>query len=195
MEKQMKGKTTLGRYSRIPAPIDTGRHYESSVEFLWDYYLKYKTALESGEEYTRTDTAENYACGLPVPPFQRDPVWTIAQQIKFIESVWQSITLGSYTLHEVDWDTKTGKPLTFSFWIIDGLQRLTTLQNFFEDKFRVFGLYYSELTEIEIIRFLRTKFVHYESDLWDLKKIENLYDRLAFGGTPHKESDRILEKL
>lgn len=172
---------------RIPAKIDRGRHHESDVSALIHMYERHHSGKESGY----TAKADRYACGLPIPDFQREFCWNEQQQIKFVESVWLGLPLGSYIFVELNWNTD-GSPTPFSGWLIDGQQRLITVQRYLEDQFKVFGLYYSELTKREKHRFEGIKFTHYEIQLDDKRQIIDLYNRLAFGGTPHKESERAI---
>tara|TARA_Y100001972_G_scaffold115322_2_gene151896 strand:- start:2682 stop:3227 length:546 start_codon:yes stop_codon:yes gene_type:complete len=174
--------------SRIPAAIDQGRHRESTMSCLWQDWQSYKELIAKGEDLI-TDTGATYACGLPVPEFQRDLCWSQSQEILFIESAWLGMPLGTYTVHKMDWHSN-GRATKYSGWLLDGQQRLTAIQHYWEDKFPVFGLHYSELTQVEKYRFERIKFTHYEPELWDESLIKELYNRMALGGVAHKETDR-----
>lgn len=175
--------------AKIPSPIDYGKHCESTVDFLWYHWQKHISLLQSGVNLL-TDTADRYACGLPIPNFQRQLCWSPEQEKAFIESIWLELPLGTYSIHEMDWGNDGGaKAKHFSGWVIDGQQRLTTIQRYWEDKFKVYGSLYSELTPRERRRFLNTKFVHYESSLWNEAAIKDLYNRMAFGGVAHQPNE------
>lgn len=173
---------------RMPAPMDQGKSSESVMGYLHQMYREHHDLIARGEP-SLTDSALRYACGLPVPDFQRELVWTRDQEVAFIESAWLGIPLGTFNHHAMDWK-QNGVAKTFSGWLIDGQQRITTIERYWNDEFPVFGLFWSELTRREVRRFMSIKFPHFESDLWDEAQIRDLYNRLAFGGTPHKASDR-----
>ena len=173
---------------RIPPAIDHGKHSESCISYLWEEWQEHKELLGKGAALV-TDTGKSYACGLPVPGFQRDLCWTLEQEVAFIESAWLGLPLGTYSFHRMDWRSD-GVAMKYSGWLLDGQQRLTAIQRYWEDQFSVFGLFFSELSQIEMRRFHAIKFSHYEPELWDERLIRDLYNRMALGGVAHKESDR-----
>jgi hypothetical protein len=92
--------------------------------------------------------------------------------------------IGFYCTHSVDWDNDASVK-SFSGWLIDEQQRLTTIERYWTDEFKVYGRYFSELTRKEIIRFMRISFKQRKVSLNDEQLIKDLYNRMAFGGTPH----------
>lgn len=172
---------------RIPPRIDFGNTIDSTLNALLDNYEQHKQALKSGGMLYH-DTASRYACGYPVPPFQRQLVWTDSQKVAFIESLWLGINPGSYTLHDSAY-IKGGQPKKYSGWIIDGQQRITTIQQYVDGEFEVFGLLYPDLTPQEKRRFRMVKFTHTVSALWDEDQIKRLYNLMAFGGTSHRPEE------
>jgi len=177
------------KYDRIPKPMVRGKNRLTSMECLYVIYSHHKMIV-SGQEPADYDSAERYACGYPLPPFQRDFVWSEEQAISFIESAFKGIDIGYYAVH--GWDYKNDNIKKFSGWLLDGQQRLTVIQNYWDDKLKVFGLYWSELTRIEQKIFLRVSFQSYETEIWNLEGIKEYYTALAFGGTPHSDTDRPL---
>ncbi|WP_415913432.1 DUF262 domain-containing protein [Neptuniibacter sp. QD37_11] len=173
---------------RIPAKIDIGTYRDSDFDYIFHHWEKHQEEIKSGEPLS-TDSAERYVCGYPIPSFQRDLCWTLEQEVRFIESCWLSGDVGTFTAHKCDWHSDASA-MPFSGWLIDGQQRLTSVERYWCDEFKVFGLYWSELTRLEQIRFKRVKFAHYESSLWDEAKIRNLYNLKAYGGTPHRPEER-----
>lgn len=173
-----------------PAKANLGKSYESCLTYL-DCALKDHRELVAKGEPLLTVTAERYACGLPIPSFQRDLAWTRQQQIRFIESAWKGIPLGTFTLHQMDWKGGDGGAVPFSGWIIDGQQRLTAIDAYWHDGFPVYGALWSELSQRDRREFLGVKFGHYEVVMNSIEEIKELYLVLAFGGTAHTEADRL----
>ena len=116
-----------GSEMRIPSVIDTGKTVESCIESLWCNYRQHIEAKPHA--LPLHDSASRYACGYPVPSFQRHLVWTLAQKVAFVESLWLGIYPGTYCIHESDW-SRDGTPVPFSGWLIDGQQRLTTIEQY-----------------------------------------------------------------
>lgn len=172
---------------RIPEALNQGEQLQTTIQYLHSHYRDFRLNQEKGAALDTVE-AERYACGFPIPPFQRDQVWTHAQEVAFLESVWLRLPIGTFTHHKMDWRGNQARP--FSGWLIDGQQRLTTIERYWEDRIPVFGFYWSELNKVEQRRFWSVPFPHFQPALWDEVAIRDLYNRLALGGTPHQESDR-----
>lgn len=120
-----------------------------------------------------------------IPTFQRELCWTISQEIAFIESIWLDYPIGNYMVNSIDDIDSDLHNL-----LIDGQQRLNTLQRYFNNEFSVFGFYWNELNRLEISRFLNRKFVCLQINETDLPKLKDAYNRLNFSGTPHNENKK-----
>ena len=117
-----------------------------------------------------------------LPPFQRGEVWTTEQKSKFIESLWMHLPISVYAYNQSPSMGHTDQ------WLIDGQQRWAAIRDFIANKFTVFdGLIYSDMTEVEDRKFRNTGFpcILIHSD--DEAELEEMYNRLAYGGTPHKK--------
>ena len=124
------------------------------------------------------------------PDFQRGHVWNEGQQIAFIEYIMMGGTSGRqlYFNHPGWMSSFKG-----DFVLVDGLQRLTAVLEFLNNKVKVFGKYFNE----------------YEGRLcsdWifdiNIAKIQKRVDVLKWyyfmnvGGTPHsKEEIKKIERL
>lgn len=118
---------------------------------------------------------------LVLPDFQRPPVWSQAQQVRFIESIWGGLPIGAYVYNRAqDGDGPTDN------WLLDGQQRITALMAYVDDAFPVLGHLYSEITEIDRRRFGMREFPALETRIDDVDQLREVYDRLAYGGTPHE---------
>lgn len=114
---------------------------------------------------------------LLIPDFQRELVWTLDQKIRFMESVILNLPIGVYTLHE-----NPG----FTYGLLDGQQRWDAIFGFLDDKFEVFGYRWSALTEIDRRRLHNTVFACRAIKGFSRDQQKEIYDRLAYGGTPHE---------
>lgn len=117
-----------------------------------------------------------------LPPFQRPPVWTEAQQIRFVESCWLGLPIGAIVFNQPnDYSSRTDQ------WLLDGQQRTTAIYAYMDDAFPVFGYRFSELTEVDHRKWSwSTAFPTLITCLTDEAELEEVYDRLAYGGTAHE---------
>jgi len=129
---------------------------------------------------------------MPLPPFQRPQKWTLEQQVSFVESVVYGIPLGTYSFVNIAWSD--GKVNPMAGWVLDGQQRLTALESFFNDEFAVFGLKFSDLNQIERNKILHTKFSAHVISVETEQEARMIYDLMAFGGVQHEEHERALPK-
>lgn len=120
-----------------------------------------------------------------LPPFQRPPVWTQAQQVRFIESALLALPIGVFIYNRA--------PGTrFDAWLLDGQQRVTAVLAYMADEFPVMGYRFSELAPADVRRWdMTTSFGCMETSLTDEGALRDLYDRLAYGGTPHDPDARV----
>lgn len=121
-----------------------------------------------------------------LPPFQRPSVWTLEQKVRFIESIWGRLPLGAYVVNRVIGDRSCDG------WLLDGQQRITAIMEYVEDQFPVFGYLWSELDLLDHRNFAMIPMACLETQLTDHDKLREIYDRLAYGGTPHDLVDRLV---
>jgi hypothetical protein len=120
-----------------------------------------------------------------LPPFQRPPVWTTEQKVRFIESAWLGLPIGVYIINRAEYDSP------FDNWLLDGQQRVTAVLEYMADAFPVLGYHYGELTDVDHRGWeIGTVFGRLETNLEDEAQLRDVYDRLAYGGTPHAPKDR-----
>lgn len=79
-----------------------------------------------------------------LPPFQRPPVWTREQQIRFIESCWMGLPIGAIVYNQGAYDSR------FDTWLLDGQQRVTSVLAYVADAFPVYGYRFSELGVVDL---------------------------------------------
>lgn len=134
---------------------------------------------------------QDYLLGFFIPPFQRPHVWDQARSIRFVESAWLGIHLGTYVANSADDIVKsTGKFPRQDGWLIDGQQRLRALDGYFRDRYPVFGTLFSELTTREKRRFGQIVFARTTIREGDEQVLRELYNRLNFGGVAHTKNQR-----
>jgi hypothetical protein len=122
-----------------------------------------------------------------LPPFQRPPVWTKEQKVRFIESAWMGLPLGVFVFNQSGYDSR------FDNWLLDGQQRITAVLEYVADGFDVYGYKFSELTEVDHRKWdLSTAFPCLRTNLEDEEALRDVYMRLAYGGTAHAPSHKDL---
>lgn len=141
-----------------------------------------------------TQPGERQLLCFVLPPWQRPDVWTTQQKSRFIESLFLGLGPGYYVVNGVEFDQK-GEPLPGSGWLLDGQQRITAIQDFVDNKFRIFGdTYCQDMGTITLRRrFFNLAFPCVElAYSADENLLKTLYNRLNFGGTPHSPEQRAL---
>lgn len=73
------------------------------------------------------------------PSYQRDLVWSLKDEQKLIESIFNRVDIGKFVFIQMGYSSK------LLYEILDGKQRLTALYRFYTDQFTYKGYYYSEL--------------------------------------------------
>lgn len=77
------------------------------------------------------------------PDYQRDYVWTHEDKEALIDSIFKHVDIGKFLFNYLYDDT------TYGYEIIDGKQRLSTLVEFYENKFPYKDVYYNELSHTD----------------------------------------------
>jgi hypothetical protein len=132
--------------------------------------------------------------GIPVPSWQRHLVWNVGQKARFITAVWSGADLGSYLTNE--WCECTGRAMAENSEIlIDGQQRLHSLEDFFLDRLAAPDIQgqprvWSELGNVERKRFLSTIFPHSSVSSDDEMALRRTYDLCALGVVPRTHDQR-----
>lgn len=122
---------------------------------------------------------ERYLGAFIVPRFQRGLVWTLAQKVRLIESLYMGLPVGA-----VVWN----QPMHVGpcdLWLLDGQQRITAITEWLSGAFPVSGWRYLDLPEIERRHFDRIGIESIQTEIEDEATCREVYDRLVYGGTPH----------
>ncbi|OAH21594.1 hypothetical protein AX289_16825 [Methylorubrum populi] len=153
-----------------------------SCSFTVDFGLLSKPRRRPNEEI-----GERVLGAFILPPFQRPAVWTQEQQIRFVESIWYGLPLPAY-IYNLTRHPSTGSHT--DYWLIDGQQRWTAVLDYVEDKFPVLGYLYSEVSHGDRYAFESRPWTCVRTEYVDELVLRDIYDRLAYGGTPHDPSER-----
>lgn len=124
-------------------------------------------------------------CGMVIPDFQRGLVWSEAQQVKLIHSVWMGIPIGTYS---VNFSTDRLPPRLTNI-LIDGQQRINSLRAYWDDEIAYQGYLWSQLSELDRRYFVRGSFPQMRTESKDIGEVLRYYEVMNFGGTDHTQDD------
>lgn len=124
---------TSGNEGPIPAPEDDDEDLSEGGLYPYD---PTQSDIDIREEtpsvYELVVRRYDFGDLIIDPEFQRNFVWDKVRMSRFIESIILNFPIPSFYLNE----TREGKQI-----VVDGLQRITTLQRFMRDEFRLQGLH------------------------------------------------------
>jgi hypothetical protein len=170
----------------------TVSHYP--IDVLVGHWEKYLVDPSSARD--RFPWAPRFVMGMPVTTWARDVQWNIGQQARFITAVWAELDLGSYLTNDWCEPAITGKAFAENSEIlIDGQQRLHSLEEYFLDRLAVPDAQgqprvWSELGNGERKRFLSTIFTHARVSSGDEVILRRTYDICAQGVVPRSFDQR-----
>jgi len=126
--------------------------------------------------------------GFKLPAWQRGLEWSEQQSIRFIESIWTGVSIGSFMYNQ-----SCGE---FDLILLDGQQRLTAIEQYWSDEFPVpgedgVGYFWSDLTDHEKAQFYRIPFPFYVTSYTTDEALRDAYDRHNFGGVAHRPEQRV----
>jgi len=161
----------------MPDQVDLGKNLNFSVGEPINHYEKENYPNKHGY---RT------VMGYFLPEWQRGIVWDIDRQVRLIESIWLGMPIGTYTFNRAkEYGGKLDNLL------IDGQQRMHSIECYLKDQFKVFGYYWSETTEIDKRGFRNSRhFPCYITETNDETYLKNYYNTMNFGGIAHTEGQK-----
>lgn len=166
---------------------------------LGHLYFQKQRFAENPSEFIDTHEPSEWLLGYAIPPFQRELVWDEDRMIRFVESAVLGLHIGTWVYNNaMDAPirrTKNGDIYhQTDLWLIDGQQRLNALDRFWDDRFPVFGYYWSQVPIREQRHFLNnTHFAAFETHIYDVNALKELYDRLNFGGVAHTLDQKAVQ--
>lgn len=183
---------TLGTASRttadrMPKPSLRGTERLTDIGHVLNVYQQWTNGID-----VYPTGAQRRVLGIGLPKWQRQLKWDEAQMVRYVSSCWQNHNVGCWVIN-VLW----GDAPELDGLLIDGQQRLTALQRYFDNCLPVPAadgtpLYWADLTRAEQRRFERVPLHHIELRYTDEIELMRLYDLLNFSGVPHEESERAL---
>lgn len=168
---------------QLPAPILRGGEHCYTIDTI--LLTTPATHLQDGQRPL---------FGLVLPSWQRPEVWDAARKRKFIEGIFLGLGTGYYVCTSFDWGDGGARRKNAGL-LLDGQQRLTALRDFVSGEISIFdGIKYEHLSIADRRKhFHGVVFPSIEMECTtDERVLREIYDRLAFGGVPHKESERAL---
>ena len=121
--------------------------------------------------------------GFILPPWQRGFVWTEPQCVRFIESLWLGVPVGTYSVNLLFGSQYDG-------WLIDGQQRMRALERYLAGDFPVLGWKWPDVTEVDRRVFGNLPWPYFQTSSKDEQYLAGYYNLLNFGGTGHIEDER-----
>jgi hypothetical protein len=144
--------------------------------------------------------ADRFVCGMPLAPWQRPVVWDEDMQIRFIDAIWARVDTGSYMINKWVEFVGDGPEIRYpSDIVIDGQQRLTSIERYFRNEIPATSadgrrLLFSEITEADRRAFRSRTFPRTSVHTNDEQLLREAYDMRAFGGVRHTEDQRAVQK-
>lgn len=134
-----------------------------------------------------------------IPYFQRQAVWNDEQSEKLIESLYYNIPIGSIIISCADnaYDYKKEQYPITADWIIDGQQRIKSIEKYLNNEIIIFRNTdyehkYSDLNETQKRLFGQKCIPTIKIYSDDENKLKEIYNILNFSGTPHKEDEKAV---
>lgn len=116
------------------------------------------------------------------PEYQRDLVWELEDKENLIESIFSNIDIGKFVFAKLPF--KDNSPC---YEIIDGKQRLSTLIEFYEGRFKWRGITYHQLHPLDISHFESYLVSFAELEEPDRSSILETFIKINTTGRPQDE--------
>jgi len=142
--------------------LETGTSYKTWIDLRKKRDIETKKSVPSfhqNEEvflnYTNTGMTHFwsllYFFGVDMnPDYQRELVWELEDKVKLIDSIFSNVDIGKFVFRQMPERISIDAPY---YQVIDGKQRLSTIKDFYEDRFKYKGLTFSELHPIDQAHF------------------------------------------
>lgn len=156
----------------MPDRLNLGQHMASCVGQAMHQQ-------ETWAEYGENPNGARMVMGYKLPEWQRPFVWSEEQSVRLIESLWKGIDIGTYTFNRTHTTPEKDDLL------IDGQQRMRSIELYLSDSFKVFGYLWSEITEVDRRSFDGRHFHCFITSSHDDQYLRDYYNMMNFSGTAH----------
>lgn len=157
----------------------------------------YRKHINFGNQMIESLIHKHYKSGIKYdPPYQRGLCWSAEDKVALIDSIFGDVEIGKFVFVELKYDENqiNGGP---GYEILDGKQRLSTIIEFFEDRFTYKGLTFSQLSGSDRDFFLdRCMPVGTVSEEWTMTDKVEYFLRMNVAGVPQsREHIKNVENL
>ncbi len=114
------------------------------------------------------------------PEYQRDYVWETEDKINLIDSIFNNVDIGKFAF--IRYNTKQWSELGYGYEILDGKQRIRAILDFYEDRFKYQGKYFSDLSRRDQWHFENYAISSAEASNLTRKQILRYFIKLNTGG-------------
>jgi hypothetical protein len=124
--------------------------------------------------------------------YQREHVWELEDKIALVDSIFNNIDIGKFVFVQRDFSVEDKL-----YEIIDGKQRLTAICEFYEDRFKYKGFYFSELSNADKDKFENHQITYGYLENPDKRAIFETFIKLNTCGKPmaSKHIDKVKKLL
>lgn len=158
----------------MPRPYQLGQHMQAT--------MGHAALIAQNDHYAHMP--ERKVMGFRLPTWQRPLVWTTAQMIRLIESIWRGVPIGTYSYVQND------DPATDGL-LIDGQQRMASIEMYLAGGFPVLGHRWGDLTKSDHRAFMSSRqFPCYVVNSSDETFLRGYYDLMNFGGVAHVDGQQ-----
>lgn len=181
-EQKYTDKITWCEWMKVRAISD-----KSATNFVKEENVR----LEFFQVTVRSLLHKLYHLGIDTTPFyQRDYVWSPEDKESLIDSIFNHVEIGKFVLIFRGYDGDM-------YEVLDGKQRLSALQEFYEDRFTYKGKYFSQLTQRDQNHFenYSISLAESQNELTEKQKLEYFMRLNKTGRVMDKEHLQKVETL
>ena len=177
-----------GSHPHLPVPLLDGVQTTTDLETIVD------PSASLTEASAMWDPGQERLGPYFLPDFQRPPEWTDAQKERFVESALLGIGLGSIVVVDAMnlGMQPNGRFASVDRHLLDGQQRIRALLDYRHGRLTALRgtpceHRWDDLTEVERRRFWRIQIGVLKIQTTDVGLCREIYNRMNYGGTPHRE--------
>lgn len=138
---------------------------------------------------------KHYHFGIDMEPdYQRGYVWEMCDKEALLDSIFENVDIGKFVLIRLDSEQWSTRDVMYE--ILDGKQRLSTLIEYYENRFPYNGKYFNDLSGLDRYTLMQHTISVGEVDNANKKEVYNYFLMLNKTGRPMaKEQIEKVEKL